>query len=196
MGADGATKTTNAKFLHYCLKRCWAAEGASEEHASAVADALMIGIRQRKLNQGLGVYKAIDITNQIIWDGSNTVAIQVDGIEVTRYRTPDVPRFQQGLRRLPLALLAAGWMLGVIALAGPVWERLPQPVYQAQQHRVVLLDLSPWSAAAVAGDVLPTRYRRRLARIQPGVRPDRPALTSGTRARRPRSPAEAAHARR
>jgi LDH2 family malate/lactate/ureidoglycolate dehydrogenase len=65
MGADGATKTTNAEFLHYCLKRCWAAEGASEEHASAVADALMIGIRQRKLNQGLGVYEAIDITNQM-----------------------------------------------------------------------------------------------------------------------------------
>ena len=40
------------------------AEGASEEHGDAVADALMIGIRQGKLNQGLGVYEAIDLTNQ------------------------------------------------------------------------------------------------------------------------------------
>ncbi len=55
MAAAGATKTTNADFLRYCLKRVWMAEGASEEHGDAVANALMIGIRQRKLNQGLGV---------------------------------------------------------------------------------------------------------------------------------------------
>ncbi len=65
MGADGATKTTNADFLRYCLKRCWMAEGASEEHGDAVANALMIGIRQGKLNQGLGVYEAIDLMNQM-----------------------------------------------------------------------------------------------------------------------------------
>jgi L-2-hydroxycarboxylate dehydrogenase (NAD+) len=64
MGADGETKKTNGNFLRYCLRRCWMAEGASEEHADAVADALMIGIRQLKLNQGLGVYEAIDITKQ------------------------------------------------------------------------------------------------------------------------------------
>ena len=64
MGAAGETKTTNADFLRYCLKRVWMAEGASEEHAQSVADALMVGIRQGKLNQGLGVYEAIDLTNQ------------------------------------------------------------------------------------------------------------------------------------
>jgi len=64
MGAKGETKTTNADFLRYCIKRTWMAEGASEEHGAAVADALMIGIRQGKLNQGLGVYEAIDLTNQ------------------------------------------------------------------------------------------------------------------------------------
>jgi len=64
MGAQGETKKTNADFLRYCLKRVWMANGASEEHGDAVADALMIGIRQRKLNQGLGVYEAIDITYQ------------------------------------------------------------------------------------------------------------------------------------
>ena len=64
MGADGETHKTNGDFLRYCLKRVWMAEGASEEHANAVADALMIGIRQGKLNQGLGVYEAIDTANQ------------------------------------------------------------------------------------------------------------------------------------
>jgi len=65
MGADGKTKKTNADFLRYCLKRVWMAEGASEAHGDAVADALMIGIRQGKLNQGLGVYEAIDLTRSI-----------------------------------------------------------------------------------------------------------------------------------
>ena len=65
MASDGATKKTNADFLHYCLKRVWMAEGANEEHGDAVANALMIGIRQRKLNQGLGVYEGIDITRRM-----------------------------------------------------------------------------------------------------------------------------------
>ncbi|GLP96077.1 Ldh family oxidoreductase [Paraferrimonas sedimenticola] len=65
MAAPGKTKKTNASFLHYCLKRVWMAEGASSDHADAVADALMTGIRQGKLNQGLGVYEAIDITREM-----------------------------------------------------------------------------------------------------------------------------------
>ncbi len=47
------------------------------------------------------------------------------------------------VRRAPLLLLGVGWLLGVLALAGPVWERLPRPVYQAQAYRVLVLDLSP-----------------------------------------------------
>ena len=65
MGAKGETKKTNADFLRYCLKRTWMAEGASGEHAEAVANALMIGIRQGKLNQGLGVYEAIDLAHKM-----------------------------------------------------------------------------------------------------------------------------------
>ena len=43
------TRTVNADFMHYCLKTVWMAEGASEEHADAVADALIIGMRQSQL---------------------------------------------------------------------------------------------------------------------------------------------------
>ena len=67
MGAQGKTKTVNADFMHYCLKRVWMAEGASEEHGQAVADALLIGMRQGKLNQGLGVYEAIDLVNGTVY---------------------------------------------------------------------------------------------------------------------------------
>mgnify|MGYP001823720473 FL=1 len=57
-------------------------------------------------------------------------------------------------RRLPLALLGLGWLLLSLALAGPTWTRLPQPVYQAQQYRVIALDLSPSMNAA---DRVPSR---------------------------------------
>lgn len=61
------------------------------------------------------------------------------------------------VRRLPLALLACGWLLGVTALAGPVWERLPQPLFQAQAQRVIILDLSPDMDAQ---DLSPSRLGR------------------------------------
>ncbi|MFN2166692.1 MAG: vWA domain-containing protein, partial [Anaerolineae bacterium] len=60
-------------------------------------------------------------------------------------------------RRLPLTLLGLGWLLAVTALAGPVWERLPQPVFSAAAERVVLLDLSPSMNAA---DIRPSRLAR------------------------------------
>jgi len=50
-----------AKFLYYAIKRVWMAAGAIEEHAHYVADAIVFAHKQGKLNQGLGVYEAIDI---------------------------------------------------------------------------------------------------------------------------------------
>ena len=61
MSSKGKTKTVNADFMHYCLKTVWMAEGASEEHADVVADALLIGMHQGKVNQGLGVYEVLDL---------------------------------------------------------------------------------------------------------------------------------------
>jgi Ca-activated chloride channel family protein len=61
------------------------------------------------------------------------------------------------VRRLPRVLLTLGWLLGVTALAGPVWERLPEPLYQAQAQRVILLDLSPDMDAQ---DLTPSRLAR------------------------------------
>ncbi|MCB1881411.1 MAG: hypothetical protein KDI54_15395, partial [Gammaproteobacteria bacterium] len=45
-------------------------------------------------------------------------------------------------RRNRLTLLAMGWLLTVLALADPVWDRAPSPVYQSQTARVIVLDLS------------------------------------------------------
>ncbi len=60
-------------------------------------------------------------------------------------------------RRLPFALLGLAWLTGVTALAGPVWERLPQPVFTTGATRVILLDLS---ASMNAADLAPSRLAR------------------------------------
>ena len=60
-------------------------------------------------------------------------------------------------RRLSAGGLVLGWLLAVAALAGPVWQRLPQPVFQAQAQRVIVLDLA---ASMNARDQPPSRLAR------------------------------------
>ncbi|RKT43130.1 VWA domain-containing protein [Thiocapsa rosea] len=60
-------------------------------------------------------------------------------------------------RRLPLWLLGFGWLLATLALAGPAWERVAQPLYGTGAARVILLDLSPSMNAA---DLRPSRLAR------------------------------------
>lgn len=60
-------------------------------------------------------------------------------------------------RRPPMSLLALGWLLAVVALAGPTWEQLPQPVYQLNTGKVVLIDMS---MSMRSTDVKPNRLQR------------------------------------
>lgn len=46
-------------------------------------------------------------------------------------------------RSFPFWLLGLGWTLIVLALAGPTWERVHQPVFTSDAARVLMLDLSP-----------------------------------------------------
>lgn len=55
------TRSENIYFLEYAIRRMWMAAGATEIHADYVADAIAFAHKQGKLNQGLGVYEAIDI---------------------------------------------------------------------------------------------------------------------------------------
>ena len=59
--------------------------------------------------------------------------------------------------RLPIILLAIAWLLGVIALTNPAWEKQPQPLFQAQQARVIVLDLS---RSMYTTDIKPSRLVR------------------------------------
>ncbi|MGD8838407.1 MAG: VWA domain-containing protein [Gammaproteobacteria bacterium] len=59
-------------------------------------------------------------------------------------------------------LLGAVAVLAIVALAGPTWEKLPQPVYQKETALVILLDLSRSMNAA---DIKPSRLVRARHKI-------------------------------
>ncbi len=59
--------------------------------------------------------------------------------------------------KLPLYGLLLAWIVASIALAGPVWKKLPQPLHEDVSALVVLWDLSPSMNAA---DVKPSRLVR------------------------------------
>lgn len=46
------------------------------------------------------------------------------------------------VKRNPFALLLAAWLVAMVSLAGPVWEKTPQPMHAKEDVLVVLLDLS------------------------------------------------------
>lgn len=59
--------------------------------------------------------------------------------------------------RWPLVLLAAAWISSCLAMAGPTWERLPQPAFQEPTRTVFVLSLSP---SMDERDVAPSRLAR------------------------------------
>ena len=63
-------------------------------------------------------------------------------------------RSKSGAQRSPLLLLLAAWALAVMALAGPVWEKLPQPVQKRDDALVIVMDLS---LSMYAPDHIPSR---------------------------------------
>ncbi len=56
--------------------------------------------------------------------------------------------------RLPLWMLTIAWLLTILALAGPTWSKLEQPLYRSDTALVVLLDLSK---SMDATDIQPSR---------------------------------------
>lgn len=65
--------------------------------------------------------------------------------------------------KLPLWLLAGGWLLAVLALADPAWDKRPQPVYQTLDARVIVLDVS---RSMEAPDVKPSRLVQARFKVQ------------------------------
>ncbi|MGH1469910.1 MAG: VWA domain-containing protein [Cellvibrionaceae bacterium] len=53
--------------------------------------------------------------------------------------------------------VALGWILACLALSGPTWQKLPQPLHQSQSAVVIVFDLSP---SMIAEDMTPSRLVR------------------------------------
>lgn len=72
-----------------------------------------------------------------------------------------------GRRRLGAALVSLAGALAILALAGPAWRELPQPVYRQQEALVVALDLS---RSMDATDLAPSRLARAHLKIRDLIR--------------------------
>jgi Ca-activated chloride channel family protein len=57
----------------------------------------------------------------------------------------------------PILALGVAWLLASLAMAGPSWEKLPQPVQRKEDALVILLDLS---LSMLAEDISPSRLIR------------------------------------
>ena len=67
------------------------------------------------------------------------------------------------VNRTALWVVATGWIIAVLALANPTWERKSQPVFQTTAARVVVLDLSP---SMNATDLKPSRMVRARYKVE------------------------------
>ena len=65
--------------------------------------------------------------------------------------------------RFPKFLLAMAWCIAVIALADPVWEKVPRPIFQTNAARVLVLDLSN---SMLIDDIKPSRIARARFKIE------------------------------
>jgi Ca-activated chloride channel family protein len=63
---------------------------------------------------------------------------------------------------LPMVLIMLASSLSIIALAGPVWEKLPQPVFREESALVIALDLSK---SMHATDIKPSRLDRAKLKV-------------------------------
>jgi Ca-activated chloride channel family protein len=63
---------------------------------------------------------------------------------------------------LPIVLIMLATSLSIIALAGPVWEKLPQPVFREESALVIALDLSQ---SMHATDIKPSRLERARLKV-------------------------------
>ncbi|PSU79589.1 VWA domain-containing protein [Photobacterium phosphoreum] len=61
---------------------------------------------------------------------------------------------QQQPKRWPLGLLALGWLIAVIAMAGPSWQKVKLPAYNLSGARVLVMNMSQ---SMYATDIKPNR---------------------------------------
>ncbi|GGA23719.1 tetratricopeptide repeat protein [Dyella nitratireducens] len=100
----------------------------------------------------------------LIWFGARGDASQR---ALSRLADPELlPHLMGGEMRhtrAPSGLLALGWTLGVLALAGPTWSRVTEPMFNDRAAQVVALSLSQHM---LAHDVQPSRIERARYKVR------------------------------
>lgn len=69
----------------------------------------------------------------------------------------------------------AAWLIAAVAIAGPSFKKMPQPVSQNQQALIILLDMS---ASMAANDIKPSRATRAVQKITDILRARPDGLTA------------------
>jgi Ca-activated chloride channel family protein len=98
------------------------------------------------------------------WLGTRRSSAEV---ELSRLVDPELlPHLLRGRsvnQSLPVWLFALGWVLASLALAGPSWSRVNQPLYASRAAQVVALSLSQHM---LARDVAPSRIDRARYKVR------------------------------
>lgn len=92
---------------------------------------------------------------------------RAEGSQWRRYIAPQLLKLlldqnQATRKKWPLYALLALWTYAIIALAGPTWQRAPQPVERSAEATVICWDLSP---SMLAQDIAPSRLERARLKI-------------------------------
>lgn len=69
---------------------------------------------------------------------------------------------QSTRRRFWPLLMLCGWVIATVAISGPAWQKLPQPLYMQESALVILLDLS---RSMDANDLTPSRLTHARLKI-------------------------------
>jgi Ca-activated chloride channel family protein len=101
---------------------------------------------------------ALALLPPLLWLGVRRSSAQ---LELSRLVDPELlPYLLRGRaanRHVPVWLFAIGWSLCALALAGPSWSRVQQPLYASRAAQVVAISLSQ---RMLARDVAPSRLDR------------------------------------
>ncbi|PHR85524.1 MAG: hypothetical protein COA59_00780 [Colwellia sp.] len=81
----------------------------------------------------------------------------LSGVLVEDATNSSVPSNKKSHQRLFLSRPLFIGLLSIIALAGPAWQKLPQPVYQTERGSVLIMDMS---YSMYATDIKPNRLTR------------------------------------
>ncbi|WP_426661467.1 tetratricopeptide repeat protein [Rhodanobacter aciditrophus] len=101
---------------------------------------------------------ALAVLPWLLWQASRrSRGLQALSRLVDAELLPQQLRGRGARQRLPLGLLALAWLLAVLALAGPAWSRVEQPLYARRAAQVVAISLSQ---RMLSHDVAPSRIDR------------------------------------